>query len=459
MTMQRLGSNWLALGLVAGALGIAVGACTKVEDDGKNSTSGNGGATATTKGATGGKTGTTTATTSKGGTTSTATATATNNGGTSATITVPAGGASTGTTAGQCPDLLKILSPGEAGVCSTSKVAAKFSQINMLIVVDKSGSMSTVPNGYQKTKWAGAVDSLKTALTPSDTLIKYGMLLFPYSSTAAATSCELATGETAVNIPVGVAAETVPKINDLMGTTTPGGGTPTAAALASALDYYTSGAGVLLEGQKYVLLVTDGGPNCNAGIACLPGSCTANMDNSPAVCGKTVANCCDVSVKSAQNPNPQTLCLDDQNVLTKIQALAAEGIKTFVVGIPGTEAYAGYLDAFATAGGVPVTDPAKTHKYYEVTGENGLLDTFNTITTSLVRSCTVPLEQAPQDLSNINVAIDCSPVPQTTGGVPNWHYDETAQSIVIEGGQCTHITSKGVNRVDVVLGCVPFVIN
>jgi hypothetical protein len=50
-------------------------------------------------------------------------------------------------------------------------------------------------------------------------------------------------------------------------------------------------------------------------------------------------------------------------------------------------------------------------------------------------------------------------VPQTTGGVPNWHYDETAQSIVIEGGQCTHITSKGVNRVDVVLGCVPFVIN
>jgi len=51
-------------------------------------------------------------------------------------------------------------------------------------------------------------------------------------------------------------------------------------------------------------------------------------------------------------------------------------------------------------------------------------------------------------------------VPQTTAGVANWTYvDGTPPSIVFQGSQCTRIEATGVNRVDVVLGCVPYNIN
>lgn len=380
-------------------------------------------------------------------------------GGTSSIIRGGADSGNTGgsgpTTTAQCPGLLDTLGQSASGVCSTSKQAAEFSQINMLIVLDKSGSMNSKPTGYTKTKWEGAVDSLKTALKPTETLVHYGFMLFPYLATGEVTSCELADGEFAVNIGVGLAADTVPAINDLMAATVPLGGTPTAKALGSALDYYTTGAGFNLVGAKYVLLVTDGGPNCNADVICQPETCTANMDKSGS-CGNGVANCCDISMAVSGRPNPQTLCLDDKSVLAQINALNLAGIKTFVVGIPGTEAYASYLDTFAVAGGVPVTDTTKAHSYYEVTGESGLVQAFTDITTSLVRSCNVPLESAPMDLSNINLAIDCNPVPQKTGDAFNWQYDPAQQAIVIEGSQCTRIESTGVNRVDVVLGCPPY---
>lgn len=360
------------------------------------------------------------------------------------------------TLAEECPDLLTTLNPGEPGVCSQSQAAAEFNQINMLIVMDKSGSMNTQPAGYSKTKWAGAVDSLKSSLDPQDPLVQYGFMLFPYLDGGTVTSCELADGELAVNVPVGPASETVDRITELMSNVVPGGGTPTANALGAALDYYTKGKGVSLVGSKYVLLVTDGGPNCNDTVVCGPETCTANMDKSPATCGSGVPNCCDIDIWVSGRANPQSLCLDDQAVVGKIQALAAAGIKTFVVGIPGTEAYSTYLDTFAEEGGVPVTDATKTHKYYEVTGESGLAEAFKSITTSLVRSCTVPLEQKPMDTDNINVAIDCNPVPQKTGDVANWHYDATVPAIVVEGGYCARIEQAGVKRVDIVLGCPPF---
>jgi hypothetical protein len=100
----------------------------------------------------------------------------------------------------------------------------------------------------------------------------------------------------------------------------------------------------------------------------------------------------------------------------------------------------------------------KTRKYYEVTGETGLADAFKTITTKLVNSCDVPLSEAPKDRNAINVAIDCSPLPQKTGEVVNWVYDDATQSIVIQGTKCEQIKSSGVQRIDVVNGCPVYLI-
>src|SRR6185295_5901965 len=83
-----------------------------------------------------------------------------------------------------------------------------------------------------------------------------------------------------LTVPVEYGATAVAKIVAALGATSPGGGTPTAAALARAYDYYTTGAGAGLDGDKYVLLATDGGPNCNAALNCDadPSHCTINIE-------------------------------------------------------------------------------------------------------------------------------------------------------------------------------------
>lgn len=372
--------------------------------------------------------------------------------------TAPNGGAPVSSTVGgtkepACPDLLQKLSSG-SDVCSATETAADYSHINMLIVLDKSGSMTATPAGDTKTKWVGATEALQQALNPNEPLVSYGFMLYPYASPVAASSCELPSGEDAVNIKIGAASETVPRIVQLMKDTAPGGGTPTASALQAALDYYTKGGGMALDGQKYVLLVTDGGPNCNAKLPCQADRCTAHLDKSGNCDGVSIANCCDPVNKSVGGPDPQSLCLDDVAVSNQLNALLGQGIKTFVIGIPGTEAYASFLDGFADAGGVPVTPTAeKPHRYYEVKNQAELLTAFKTITTSLVRDCNVKLAEKPLDLSKINVAVDCAELPQKSGEVVNWEYISATQSIEIKGARCEAIKSVGAKRIDVVNGC------
>lgn len=425
----------------------------KSDDDDDGGSAGKGGNSGTTT------TPANTSTGGKGG--STATSATQAKGGTTATVTYTpsTGGTTSGSAAPPCEKLLEQLKTSPEQVCSQSKQEATFTKMNMLIVLDKSGSMNGIPEGYTKSKWAGAVDALKKSLDPNNALISYGIALYPYASPVAATTCELSEADDAVNVKVGPAVDTVPQINALMASTSPGGGTPTAAALTAAYEYYTRGAGIGLEGKKYVLLVTDGGPNCNANITCGPETCTAFLDKSPSLSScwnGGVANCCDKEAGVVGGVNPPTLCLDDVAVTAELNALRTAGIDTFVIGIPGSEAYASYLDTFAEAGGEPVV--GKARKYYEVTGETGLADAFKTITTSLVSSCVVPLAEPPKDKMAINVAIDCSPLPQKTGDFTNWTYDAANQSIVIEGAKCDQIKSTGVNRIDVVNGCPVYII-
>ncbi|MGE5787517.1 MAG: vWA domain-containing protein [Myxococcales bacterium] len=374
--------------------------------------------------------------------------------------TAPNGGAPVSSTVGgtkepACPDLLQKLSSG-SDVCSATETAADYSHINMLIVLDKSLSMTATPAGDTKTKWVGATEALQQALNPNEPLVSYGFILYPYAAPVAATSCELSGGEEAVNVKIGAASESVPKIVQLMKDTTPGGGTPTASALRAAFQYYTQGGGMALDGQKYVLLVTDGGPNCNAALSCQTDTCTADLDKSGS-CGdptKMDTSCCNPINKVPGGVDPQALCLDHEAVKDQLNALRGQGIKTFVIGIPGTEAYASFLDGFADAGGVPVTPTTeKPHRYYEVKNQAELLTAFKTITTSLVRDCNVKLAEKPLDLSKINVAVDCAELPQKTGEVVNWEYLSATQSIEIKGAKCEAIKSVGAKRIDVVNGC------
>jgi len=114
------------------------------------------------------------------------------------------------------------------------------------------------------------------------------------------------------------------------------GGTPLCASLDWALDYLTDGLpDELADAPKYVLLATDGAPNCNPDAD--PESCTCTADT------------CMIPEQ----------CLDDLCTYNAALSLAAAGVAVFVIGIgDDVEDWGAVLDNIALYGGTGEHYPA-----------------------------------------------------------------------------------------------------
>ena len=161
-----------------------------------------------------------------------------------------------------------LLLPG----CTASTQSATMRTANMLIVLDKSGSMGKPGLGSATSKWDAMKTALNTALNRSRTHHQLRARPVPEGGRAVHCTgdacCQTPALADPLTVPVGPGVETVPRSSAALDATAPGGGTPMAGALSRALDYYTTGDGFNLPGDKYVLLVTDGGPNCH--VAAVP---------------------------------------------------------------------------------------------------------------------------------------------------------------------------------------------
>ena len=348
--------------------------------------------------------------------------------------------------------------------CSQTQVEADVKTVNMLLVLDESGSMDQPPVAGSTggpTKWTIMKSALQTALTQVQDQIDFGLLLFPYlesgipaDSNNPAETCAVPTDVTsAINVPIGMGAGAVQEVLTKVNGQTPAGGTPTARALKQAYNYFTTGDGRNLPGTKWVLLATDGGPNCNTGLTCDADTCTQNIDHQ---CGSGL-NCCS---------NAGYICLDDAAVTTQIKSLALVGVRTFVIGIPGSDAYSASLNTFANAGLMPNKDGLNGETYYAISStsaQQDLVDAFGTITTQLIKSCDIPLKVSPPDPNKVTVAIDCNPVPAITAGSAtdagadgyyvDYTYNPNPAHIKLVGSTCDSISAQGAHHVDVIVGC------
>ena len=345
--------------------------------------------------------------------------------------------------------------------CGSESVQAETVEINVLLVVDKSASMDNDPGDWGETKWNALHTALSSALNQVRGVVSWGLELFPTTAedTPIPTPCSTPTdrccempGDAELNVPVGPGSLTATEILNQLNNTDPSGGTPTAVALERAHEYYVNGAGADLSGERYVLLATDGAPNCDSEADCSVDTCTLNLEDAescPPPGDPAAVNCC---------ANRPEACLDDTGTLAQIQALADSGIQTIVVGIPGSELYRTNLQGFADAGGF--TQPNGDPGYYEVTAEGGvdeLRDTFLEITTALVMDCEVPITIDLPNPNEVNVAVDCVVIPrgEETGTEDRWFFDDpiAPTRIIINGPICDTIQSEGVDRIDTVYGC------
>ncbi|HVV16838.1 MAG TPA: vWA domain-containing protein [Polyangia bacterium] len=309
---------------------------------------------------------------------------------------------------------------GTGGNCGQASVPIKATPPDVLIVQDKSGSMSEDDSGHNNgaanSKWTQIAAALKQVVMANDTQINWGLKFF--SSNGA---CD-ATGAPAV----AVASGNYGAISTAIDGATPGGNTPTRDAVTTGAMYL---AGVADSNNKYILLATDGLPNCPTGCA--------NMSKPSTMCGMT------------DNPS------EDQAATQAISdALNNYGIKTFVIGVGDVATAQNTLNNFAMAGGLPQQGAATS--YYAATDSMALENALNALI-GAVFSCTVSLSTAPSGFTNVAVS-----ATDTTTGKPveimpdptnGWSYDANKQNILLKGTACDNLKNGIYKDLNFIYAC------
>lgn len=309
---------------------------------------------------------------------------------------------------------------------------------NIYFVLDTSGSMATfvgTTTRYRLVQGA-AIELVKNI----GGLINVGAALFPFAATPA-TQCH-AGGEV---LPVTPGDEldisTFAKLTSVQ----PNGGTPTAATLEGLYPTLTK-----LPGRTIVVLATDGGPNCGAVVGCGAEDCMNNIEGVPTgdgACTPTGPSCC--------GPNTEQgaiNCIDRKASVDAVAKLAAAGVRVYVVGVPGSEAYGAVLDQMALVSGAPQIAPPF---YYKVQDYSSLAGTLGSIA-ALEVSCKFDLDTPPPDPNLVNVYFDDEVIPRDPASGWAWELVSNGgaqHALELRGEACKRLKSGTVKQVQIAAGC------
>ncbi len=317
----------------------------------------------------------------------------------------------------------------DLGVCACTELDFLSDLPNLYLVLDHSGSMG------DQNKWTTIRITVATLMKSLGPRANFGVAMFPAPTTTDA----CVAGKQVMSVRQGdsPAGTQGPTTSTMLSVTSPGpfGGTPTAATLRDLLPTLTK-----LSGRTFVILATDGGPNCNE-VACPISTCMPNIDG---VTGCTSTfNCCDPS-----NGGTPENCLDAQPTVDAVAAITAAGIPTYVVGVPGSENYSTVLDNLAIAGGTArSTEPF----YYRVDSvdQNAFQTELAQIAAKITATCTLTLSEPPPDPTHVNVYFDNVAVPADP--VDGWTL--SGATVTLVGKSCDEVMSGAVLNVRVVAGC------
>ena len=341
--------------------------------------------------------------------------------------------------------------PSTVSPCGAATVALDFVRPNLYFAIDASGRMTDgIPRGEATTaggtppanRYAALSRAIQALLLRIGHRVDYGGTLFPTQDAACDGGDEIRELGPGDDVSFAVSGELGPALHSFMfyvNRRTPSGGTPVALALDGLLPRLRE-AGP----DTYVFLVTDGGPNCNADASCGADACIPSIErvrvSDSLSCNEDV-NCCDGSVFGPDN------CLDTSGSLAAVQALAAAGVQTFVIGIPGSEAYSNLLDQLAVAGGV---SRPESPRYYRVADAEELLRTVSALGSTVALSCTIELREPPPDPALVNLFFDGQLIPGDP--LDGWTFSDES-TVQVQGAACALLSAGEVLQADVIAGC------
>jgi hypothetical protein len=325
----------------------------------------------------------------------------------------PSGSAGSGSTLNVNGDARPDAGDVMNGECAQQDFNLSRRPAQILILLDRSGSMKEKPSGSDnsdETKWSLVVPGVNEVVTATDASVSWGLKVFPEGE---GSECIAASVTSAIPVPI-APANAAAVTAQITGTTPEGNGTPTGDAIKAAVTYLKS---LTDPNPKFILLATDGEPSC-AGT-------------------------------SEGGTNARRYAVE------AVAEAAAAGIKTVVVGVATTKSSATQaLNDLAVAGQMARedADPLAT-KYYLAGTKDELVRALQQIT-GQVSSCIFDLTSVPPDPSNIAVKVDGMKAPKDTTHTNGWDYTGTNNlQVEVYGAWCDQIKGATANTVNFVLGC------
>jgi hypothetical protein len=282
------------------------------------------------------------------------------------------------------------------GTVSCDEYAVQTSQVAPQILVVFDRSLSMLANG-----WPQAVSAIQSVTAEFEQDIDFGLMVFPDE---AGFTC------TAGDVDVPIKPHNAGAIQAFLSGLAPWGNTPTAAALKTA--HATIGSGIVAPDQvvppKYVVLITDGAPNCAAG----------GVDQA------MVTDC-----------------------ISEISAMQKDDVQTYVLGYHIDDAAEkDALDRMAAAGGTG------DKKHRDIGDQQALVTQFKQIV-GAARSCDFQLDAPVSDPTFVSVKIDGE--GQQLEDANGWQLGADMQSVSVQGEACQILRDGETHSIAVQVECVP----
>ncbi|HEX7509430.1 MAG TPA: vWA domain-containing protein [Polyangia bacterium] len=309
--------------------------------------------------------------------------------------------------------------------CLATSESRDFRQADVLVLLDRSGSMDTAYGSG--TRYQAVATMLSDLVATYAAHVRFG-----YQEMPGRQSCDarLVSGCCASPPLVRIADSNAQEVIAAIAAAEPmDGNTPTAASLQAALAYYQN----LNDGidNRFVLLATDGAPNCTLAGALSSGD--ASDATSPA-------------------------CAD---ALSQVSAMVALGVRVMVLNLGtglGEDANGGAacLDALAHAGG-DAASPGSPG-YYSAHDPQQLRLAIEQVFGGVQQpSCSLRLGKSVRDTAKVAVYLDGQPIPRNAPS--GWYLDSSLNppNVVITGTWCEQIQDFQVTKVEAQYDCMPCV--
>jgi hypothetical protein len=306
--------------------------------------------------------------------------------------------------------------PGQ--LCMARTVESGRLAPDILIVLDRSLSMQA------ENRWAPSVMAVQQITAELQGRVAFGLMTFPGTGggggggRGGGNGQDLTCAPGSLNVPV--ASNSAGMIANALNNMRPGGATPTAVTLAAARDEIQK-LDVDPDAKprpKYVLLVTDGAPNCTDGMPPAGGMQTAVGSLEPAQVDASI---------------------------NEIKTMAKAGVKTYVLGYDtqNEATLKTALDRMAQAGGTG----DKAHRAVE--SQQTLVDQLRKIT-DLAITCDFTLDGAVRDASYVLVKLDGKQL--NLGDDDGWTLSKDHTSVTVQGPSCDTLKQDG-HRLTVSVEC------